>query len=170
MLKLLFLFIGLQMFPSTNELAALRKQLDKAANDSKLADQFNARFKNQDENKTAPVLLGFKAISEMIQAKHAFNPISKVSHFKKGKRLLELAIAKDPQHPELIFFRYTTQVNVPAMLNYSANLKADRQLLVIFLKADAKAPKDPDLHKRIKKYLITDKPGSAAETEMLKNL
>ena len=158
------------MLPTTAELVEMRKQLDKAANDSKVADQFNARFKDVDEKKAAPVLLGFKAISEMIQAKHAFNPISKVSHFKKGKKLLELAIAKDSQQPELIFFRYTTQVNVPSMLNYSANLKADRQVLVNFLKADAKAPKDPDLHRRIKKYLITDKPGSAAETEMLKNL
>ena len=56
------------------------------------------------------------------------------------------------------------------MLNYSNNVKNDRQLLVNFLQADASAPKDADLHRRIKKYLITDKPGSKAETEMLKNL
>jgi len=170
MIKILFLFIGLQMMTSGNDLLEMRKQLDKAANDSKVADQFEKRFKDIKEQSAAPVLLGFKAISEMIQAKHAFSPISKVSHFKKGKRLLELAISKEPNNPELIFFRYTTQVNVPSMLNYSSNLKADRQLLVNFVKADAKAPKDADLHRRIKKYLITDKPGIAAEVEMLKKL
>jgi hypothetical protein len=170
MVKILFLFLGLQMMTSGSDLMEMRKQLDLAANDSKVADRFSARFKDLNEKTAAPVMLGFKAISEMIQAKHAFSPISKVSHFKKGKRLLELAISKDASNPELIFFRYTTQVNVPAMLNYSANVKADRQLLVNFLKADAKAPKDADLHRRIKKYLISDKPGSAAETEMLKKL
>jgi hypothetical protein len=169
MIKILFLFIGLQMM-TTSDLTEMRKQLDLAANDSKIADHFTERFKNLNEKTAQPLILGFKAISEMIQAKHAFSPISKVSHFKKGKRLLELAISKDASNPELIFFRYTTQVNVPAMLNYSANVKADRQLLVNFLKADAKAPKDADLHRRIKKYLISDKPGSAAETEMLKKL
>lgn len=170
MFKILFLFLGLQMMTSGSDLMEMRKQLDLAANDSKVADRFSARFKDLNEKTAASVMVGFKAISEMIQAKHAFSPISKVSHFKKGKRLLELAISKDASNPELIFFRYTTQVNVPAMLNYSANVKADRQLLVNFLKADAKAPKDADLHGRIKKYLISDKPGSAAETEMLKKL
>jgi hypothetical protein len=158
------------MMTSGSDLTEIRKQLDLAANDSKVAELFSARFKDLNEKTAAPVMLGFKAISEMIQAKHAFSLISKVSHFKKGKRLLELAISKNASNPELIFFRYTTQVNVPAMLNYSANVKADRQLLVNFLKADAKAPKDVDLHNRIKKYLISDKPGSAAETEMLKKL
>lgn len=170
MIKILFLFLGLNLMQTGTALIEMRKQLDLASNDSKVADQFSNRFKKLDEKTAAPVTLGFKAISEMIQAKHAFNPINKVSHFKKGKRLLELAISKAPKNPELIFFRYTTQVNVPAMLNYSDDVKADRQLLVNFLKADASAPKDPDLHRRIKKYLITDKPGSKVETEMLKNL
>ena len=170
MIKILFLFLGFQVMQSNTNLVEMRKQLDLAANDSKVADQFSDRFKKLDEKTATPVVLGFKAISEMIQAKHAFNPINKVSHFKKGKRLLELAISKAPTNPELIFFRYTTQVNVPSMLNYSNNLKEDRQLLVNFVKADANAPKDTDLHRRIKKYLITDKPGSKAETEMLKNL
>jgi len=164
MIKILILILGLQIAGSNTNLVEMRKQLDLAANDSKVADQFSRQLKNLDENKAAPVMIGFKAISEMIQAKHAFNPVSKVSHFKKGKRLLELAISKDPRNPELVFFRYTTQVNVPGMLNYNANLEGDRQVLVNFLKADA------DLHRRIKKYLTTDKPGSKAETEMLKNL
>lgn len=170
MINILLLFIGLQMISNGTDLAAMRKQLDRAANDSKAADQFSAGLKDLNEKSAAPVMLGFKAISEMIQAKHAFSPISKVSHFKKGKRLLELAISKAPKNAELIFFRYTTQVNVPAMLNYSDHIKEDRQKLVNFLKADAKAPIDADLHKRIKKYLITDKPGPASETEMLKKL
>lgn len=170
MIRILLVLFGLQVMTSSADLVSLRKELDLAANDSKLADKFSAQFKKLDEKTAEPVMVGFKAISEMIQAKHAFNPINKVSHFKKGKRLLELAISRDPKNPQLIFFRYTTQVNVPAMLNYSDNVKADRQLLVNFLKADAKAMKDADLHNRIKKYLTIEKPGTKAETEMLKRL
>lgn len=170
MIKILFIVLGLNFISVDTDLVALRKQLDVAANDSKAADKLNARLKGLDEQKAAPVMIAFKAISELILAKHAFNPMSKVSHFKKGKRMLEAAVARDPKNPEVIFFRYTTQVNVPAMLNYSSNVKEDRQLLINYLKVDAKAPKDVDLHKRIKKYLLTDKPGTKAETDMLKNL
>lgn len=162
--------LGLQLIAADPDLGELRKQLDVAANDSKAADKFHERFETIDEKKAEPVLVGFKAISELILAKHAFNPMSKVSHFKKGKRMLETAVARDPKNAQIIFFRYTTQVNVPSMLNYSANVKEDRQLLINYLKADAKAPKDADLHKRIKKYLLTEKPGTKAETEMIKNL
>lgn len=170
MIKILFIVLGLNFIAVDTDLVALRKQLDVAANDSKAADKLNARLKDLDEQKAAPVMVAFKAISELILAKHAFNPMSKVSHFKKGKRMLETAVARDPKNPEVIFFRYTTQVNVPSMLNYSSNVKEDRQLLINYLKVDAKAPKDADLHKRIKKYLLTDKPGTKAETDLLKNL
>ncbi len=162
--------LGLQLVTVDTDLVELRKQLDLAANDSKVADKFSARFKTIDENKASPMMVGFKAISELILAKHAFNPMSKISHFKKGKRILGTAIARDPKNPQIIFFRYTTQVNVPSMLNYSSNVKEDRQLLINYLKGDAKVPKDVDLYKRIKKYLLTEKPGTKAETEMLKNL
>lgn len=170
MIKILFLVIGLSVFTSGTDLVELRKQLDQAANNSRIADQLNDRLKELDEKKAEPVMLGFKAISNMILAKHAFNPMSKVSHFKKGKRILESAIARDPKNPELIFFRYTTQVNVPAMLNYSSNLTTDRRLLVEFLESASKAPKDVDLYKRIKKYLLTNKPGTKAESDLLKSL
>jgi hypothetical protein len=170
MIKILLLVIGMGFFNVGTDLVELRKQLDRAANDSKIADQLNDRLKNLDEKNAEPVMLGFKAISTLILAKHAFNPMSKVSHFKKGKRILEAAIARDPKNPELIFFRYTTQINVPAMLNYSDNVTADRQLLVNYLKSSAKAPKDADLYKRIKKYLLTDKPGTKAESDLIKSL
>lgn len=170
MIKILFLLAGLSLFSSSIDLLELRKQLDQAANNSKAADQLNDRLKDLEERNAAPIMLGFKAISNLILAKHAFNPMSKVSHFKKGKRILEAAIARDSKNPELIFFRYTTQVNVPSMLNYSSNLKGDRTLLFNYLKTSAKAPKDADLYRRIKNYLLTNKPGTKAESDFLKSL
>jgi len=164
------LIIGFSFLTTGTDLVELRKQLDLAANDGKIADQLHDRLKDLDEKTAEPVMLGFKAISTLILAKHAFNPMSKVSHFKKGKRILEAAIARDPKNPELIFFRYTTQVNVPAILKYSDNVTTDRKFLVEYLKFAAKAPKDADLYRRIKKYLLTDKPGTKAESDLLKKL
>jgi hypothetical protein len=170
MIKIFLLVLTFGFMMPATDFVELRKQLDRAANDSKVADQFYSRFKDLDEAKADPTLLGFKAISTLILAKHAFNPMTKVSNFKKGKRILESAIARAPKDPQLIFFRYTTQVNVPAMLKYSSNVKEDRLLLINYLKANAKAPKDADLFNRVKKYLTTEKPGSPAEQETLKRL
>ena len=165
---LLTLILCLFMNSSTVNLVSLRQQLDGAANDKALAEKFNAQFKNVSE-KSLPILQGFKAISELLLCKHVFSPISKVSHFKKGKRMLEAAIAASPENPELCFFRYTTQSNVPGLLNYSSDLQADKRVLINALR-NGSIKGDPDLFKRIKNYMLSSKYCTAQEITLLKSL
>src|SRR5437868_15539228 len=54
-----------------------------------------------------PVLMGYKACGTMIMAKHVFNPFSKLSHFRTGKRMLETVIAANGKIVELRFLRYS---------------------------------------------------------------
>jgi hypothetical protein len=42
-----------------------------------------------------PLLFGYRGGATMLMAKHAFNPFSKLSYFKKGKLMLESAIKAD---------------------------------------------------------------------------
>jgi hypothetical protein len=169
MLKpLITLILCLFMNPGTVNLVSLRQQLDGAANDKALAEKFNDQFKNVNE-RSLPILQGFKAISEMVLCKHVISPISKLSHFKKGKRLLESAIAASPENPELCFFRFTTQSNVPSLLNYSSDIQADKQVLINALKSGS-IKGDPDLFKRIRNYMLSSKYCTAQEITILKRL
>ncbi len=85
-------------------------------------------LKDADE-KTKPVLAGYKACATMIMAKHAFNPISKLNYFNKGKNLLERSIKQDQNNIELRFLRFAVQKNAPSFLGYKDDLAADKQFL-----------------------------------------
>lgn len=79
--------------------------------------------------KNSPVLAGYKACATMMLAKYVFNPFTKLSHFSKGKSLLEKCIAADKQNIELRFLRYTVQRKAPFFLNYNSAIKQDRSIL-----------------------------------------
>jgi hypothetical protein len=166
--SLLTLFICLYMTPGTWNLLNLRLQLDQAANNKAMAEDFNHQFRYVNE-KSLPILLGFKGISEMIICKHLINPISKLWHFRKGRQYLETAIAASPKNPELCFFRFTTQSNVPAFLNYKSDLRADKAVLINYLKLGA-TKDDPDLFKRIKNYMLGSQYCSQQEIKLIKGL
>lgn len=76
-----------------------------------------------------PLLFGYKGCATMIMAKHAFNPLSKWSYFKKGKSMLEQSIAADPSNIELRYLRFTVQSNTPAFLGYKGKIESDRQFI-----------------------------------------
>jgi hypothetical protein len=60
-----------------------------------------------------------------IWANHVWNPMDKLSTFKKGKTELENAIKEDPNNVELRFLRLSIQSNIPGILNYKQNIKSD---------------------------------------------
>jgi hypothetical protein len=77
-----------------------------------------------------PLYAGYKAAATMIRAKHAINPLSKYSYFKKGRALLEKAIAKSIADTELRFLRFTIQTNLPGFLDYNNNISADKAFII----------------------------------------
>ena len=170
MKQLLTFIIPLLMYTGlSKDLAGYRKAMDAAVDDSKVAEEMYVDFKRFPENGQA-ILVGYRAISEILMSKHVFNPISKVSYFRRGKRLLEKAITSEPENTELIFLRYTTQVSVPPLLNYSGNLEADEQSLLSYLKNMSSKSSDQDLYNRIKIYMLQSERLSAIEKNTIKNL
>jgi hypothetical protein len=97
-----------------------------------------------------PLLFGYRGGATMLMAKHAFNPFSKLSYFKKGKIMLERAIKAERNNVELRFLRYTIQTNVPGFLNYNSDKDADR----IFLTQSVLKLKDLELQKIINEFLL----------------
>lgn len=97
-----------------------------------------------------PLLFGYRGGATMLMAKHAFNPFSKLSYFKKGKLMLKSAINADQTNVELRFLRYTIQTNVPGFLNYNSDKNLDRT----FISQSLPKLKDQELKKIISEFLL----------------
>jgi hypothetical protein len=105
------------------------------------------------DNHSSPVLLCYKGVAEMIQAKHVFNPFSKLERFKTGKNMIEESISRDPNDLELRFLRFSIQSNLPGFLNYHKAITADKTKLL----NGYTSIKDTELRKRVLNYLTTSK-------------
>ncbi len=99
--------------------------------------------------KNEPLLAGYRGAATMIMARHAFNPVTKLRHFRQGRALLEEAIAEAPHDAELRYLRYSIQTNCPSFLGYKDNLQDDRQLLLAY----AREGEDNELKHMISAYL-----------------
>jgi hypothetical protein len=82
------------------------------------------------DEKNSPLFLGYKASANMMMAKHVSNPFTKLSYFKKGKKMMEKAINADKGNVELRSLRFAAQANIPSFLNYNDNLKSDKDYIL----------------------------------------
>lgn len=122
---LLMLFSG---FMSDPQLSQVRSLYSKAPAEEKHCEALLELLKNVDL-KTQHTLAGYKGCATMIMAKHVFNPFSKMSYFRKGKTLLENAIAADTANIELRVLRLGVQINTPAFLGYKGKIATDKAFL-----------------------------------------
>ena len=130
----------------------LREEYYQATEDSDIADTFYEKMEAIPETAT-PLQLGYKGLAALVQAKHSFNPINKMRYFSEGRELLDGAIVKDPTSVELHFLRYTVQDNAPFFLDYHEEMEKDRAIVDAFLADAALTAAEPDLTRRILKYL-----------------
>lgn len=132
----------------------LRDLFYEASEDDGASDELFDKMQSVNSNSPA-IKIGFKGMSYLLEAKHSYNPYTKLTYFYEGKALLEKAIQKSPSNIELRFFRYIIQGNTPSFLGYNSNLKVDMNLINTKLPLSG----DSDLRKRIKKYFEDEKSG-----------
>ena len=108
-----------------NEVRALYKEGVNDENSCERLLKISASSANE-----SSLIQGYKASGMLLMAKHVFNPLSKMSYFKKGKQMLEKAIASDKNDIELRFLRFTAQTNMPFFLGYSANIESDKEFIL----------------------------------------
>lgn len=144
----LMLFLGLNTVTSELALRDVRVKFHSSTNDESLCKKLITMLEPYNEN-NHPLYYGYRGCANMVMAKHVFNPITKLSYFKKGKKILENAIQHDKSNIELRFLRYSIQTNVPSFLGYNGNIKADRS----FLQQSVKSMNDAELKKIISSYL-----------------
>lgn len=104
-------------------------------------------------NKESPaILVCYKGVSEMMQAKYLLNPLTKMNKFINGKRLIENAVKTNPQGVEIRFLRFCMQTNLPDFLGYNAHINKDK----IFLMNNLNHIEDTELKQNISAYLISE--------------
>ena len=123
---LLYTTISFAEIPSIN---LIRNLYQKAPAEEKSCKKLIELLLPYNENNNA-LLLGYKASGTMMMAKHAFNPLSKLSYFKKGKHMLEIAIAADSKNIELRFLRFAVQTEIPSFLGYHDSIEIDKNFLL----------------------------------------
>lgn len=111
------------------------------------------------------VMVCYKGANEMIQAKYAINPITKLDKFNKGKDMIQKAFSRDTLNLEIRFIRFAIQSNLPAFLNYNNDLNKDKRFLLV----NTKASKDPELQEMIYNYLSGLNVIKPEELKQLKN-
>ncbi len=143
---LLLLISNLMFSQNLKEYRALLQTGEKSEKSAKtLIDKSTTAYKNSKE----PVYLGFLAVGKFFMAKHAFNPLKKMSYFNEGKKLMENSLKAEPDNLEVRLMRLITQESVPKILGYSQNISEDRT----YLTRSYKNTTDEDLKIYIKDYL-----------------
>jgi len=155
-MKILILYIilvqSISAFADNHELENIRMMFHKAESSQIVCLELIEQLQPYNEDNNV-LFMGYKACATMLMAKHVFNPFSKLSHFKRGREMLEKAIQFDRNNIELRFLRYTIQTNVPSFLNYSQSKDLDR----LFLVNSLNKLNDQKLKKIIAAYLTTNK-------------
>lgn len=148
------LFIGLLLlakvtFANVPTITEVRRLYENAFTNESACNQLITILSPYNE-KNNPLYAGYKASAIMMMAKHAFNPFSKMSYFKKGKRILETAIKADEKNVELRFLRFNAQTHIPSFLGYDDSIETDKK----FLENSFPAIKDLSLKEFILPYLL----------------
>ncbi|MEO5908884.1 MAG: hypothetical protein ABIR50_03975 [Ginsengibacter sp.] len=126
---LVLLFYSSVSFADVPSLTSVRVLYQKAATEKISCKILIQLLSSVDENSNA-LLEGYKASATMMLAKYTFNPISKLSYFKKGKQMLENAIKADDTNIELRFLRFAVQSNIPFFLGYHSFIEDDKKILM----------------------------------------
>jgi len=140
----------------------VRELFFRSGSDKGASQQFYEKLQAADCGGSA-LLLAYKGVSIIMEAKYSFNPYYKLSYFNEGKHVLEEAVHRAPNDPEIRFLRFSVQTQAPGLLGYSSDKTADKS----FLLGSWRSLPDEDLKQRVKHYLVAYGGCSAAERQML---
>ena len=123
-MRLIFIITIINLYSYANDISTIRElYLEAYTSDfkcNKLGETLNTMKKN-----TSTLIKGYEGCFYFFKCKFESSPISKLIYFKKGKKLLENAIALEPNSVELKFLRYNIQTNLPKFLSYHNKIEQD---------------------------------------------
>jgi hypothetical protein len=139
-MKSLFLLVGSIFFLANADLAEIRKLYPKASVSDAESKEFASRLSAIDQN-SDKTLLAYKGASITLLAKYAKKPVEKLTKFKEGAKLIEMAAKSESNNIEIRLIRLSVQENVPNIVKYKSNLKEDAAFLLANYKQSPPAAK-----------------------------
>jgi hypothetical protein len=125
---------------------------------------------SDDYSKYNPIILAYYGGVQALKAKHAFNPVSKLSHLISGLNRLKEAIGKSPDNLEIRFMRFSILDNVPAILGYGDERMDDRNKICILLLKKDYSSLTFEIQKGIIEYMLASDRLSTSQSVKLQEL
>ena len=156
------LFASLKIFaqditPDTITINYLRNEFYAAIEDEDktyLLEDFIISKYSEDYSRYTPLVLAYYGGVQALKAKHAFNPVSKLSHLISGLNRLEDAVKKSPDNLEIRFMRFSILDHVPGILGYSEERQADLDKICTLLMQKDYSVLNYSIQKGIAEYVI----------------
>ncbi|NIJ44788.1 hypothetical protein FHR24_001227 [Wenyingzhuangia heitensis] len=121
-----FLLLSLNLqAQNCSELPKIRAIFQAGVNEEQLEDML-LLCKKSTCDKTTP----YHAAATMKKAEFVWSPISKLSNFNKGKKMLENFIDKNNKNIEARYIRWLTQKMAPSFLNYNSSIDKDYAFII----------------------------------------
>ena len=155
-MKIIFSFFSLLFFSNNPNIAEIRKAFPTAATSEISATIFASKLNDvTSEDKT---LYAYKGASITMVAKFKKKISDKISTFKEGSKLIELAVASEPNNIEIRLIRLSIQENIPGIVKYKMNIKEDAGFILKHFKEQ-----NNTLKEYIKSFILHSKSFSAEE-------
>lgn len=154
----IFLFIS---FSNTPEITEIRKLYATVVISESNAKEFASKLANieKDDNKT---LVAYKGASIVILSRFKKMISEKSKNFKEGAKMVEFAVASEPNNIEIRMIRLSIQEKAPKIVNYNKNKKEDKDFLLDHYKEQS-----GNLKAYIKNFMLQSKSFSTAEKQTI---
>lgn len=160
-MKTFFSIFLLLILGSNPNLAEIRKAFPTAANSEANAIAFATKLADVDsDDKT---LVAYKGASITMLSKFKKKVSEKISIFKEGAKLIESAVASEPNNIEVRLVRLSIQENVPGIVKYKKNIKEDAVFILKHYKEQNNTLKD-----YLKSFILHSKSFSSEEKQSCK--
>jgi hypothetical protein len=111
------------------DIQTIREIYAQAAENEGFADKLYQWLRKQDLS-SQPILMAYLGAAEALKAKNAFFPFTKLDYIQQAQATFEQAVKLAPEDIEIRFLRLTIEANTPNFLGFSANLDADKDLII----------------------------------------
>ncbi len=144
----LFVLCGFKPITEVVSVEKIRNSYKYCNSSKEKADEFYELTQKGLKNMGA-VYKGYHGAALALKASFGWNPISKLSHFNKGKKMIEEAIQAEPENIELRMIRLSIQANAPKIVGYYKNIDEDKD----FMLKNVEAIKEVELKEYIEGYI-----------------
>lgn len=151
----------------------LRVNFYEAIDDKKLTYELisfiEQEFKS-DVEKYVPIILAYRGALEALQAKHTYNPFSKVSYLVSSLNKIEQAVNNQPESLEIRFIRFSILHNLPGILGYRKELREDAEAIVSLLSLKDYSNLDSEIQQGIIEFMLESNRLSPVQEKIIKQL